>query len=74
MSWVRFSTARQFSRLIRECCNLGRSSVRLPADPRPVVGVITLAWIIVEYAIFLGILKVLPGFELRPLGHGRHTT
>jgi hypothetical protein len=39
-----------------------------------VVGVITLAWIIVEYAIFLGILKVLPGFELRPLGHGRHTT
>jgi hypothetical protein len=38
------------------------------------VGEITLAWIIAGYAVFLGIMEVLPGFELRSLGHGRHTT
>jgi uncharacterized membrane protein HdeD (DUF308 family) len=38
---------------------------------RPMVGVITLAWIIAGYALLLGVLEILLGFELRSAGHAR---
>jgi len=38
---------------------------------RPMAGVITLAWIIAGYALLLGILEILLGFELRSMGHSR---
>ena len=38
---------------------------------QPIVGVITLAWIIAGYALLLGICEILLGFELRSWGHSR---